>query len=114
MRAQGMVGTMPGGASAASSAVRGAKEMRAEGMVHTMPGASMVVAISVFELHVPEARSLKEKRSVVKSLIERIQARHRVCVLESDFQDLHQRSEITLALLGHNQVDVDRVLERIR
>jgi uncharacterized protein YlxP (DUF503 family) len=74
----------------------------------------VVLAISVFELHVPEARSLKEKRSVVKSLIERISARHRVCVLESDFQDLHQRSEITLALLGHNQVDVDRVLERIR
>jgi uncharacterized protein len=74
----------------------------------------MVVAISVFELHVPEARSLKEKRSVVKSLIERIAARHRVCILESDFQDLHQRSEITLALLGHHQVEVDRVLERIR
>jgi uncharacterized protein YlxP (DUF503 family) len=77
-----------------------------------MPGA--LLAISVFELHVPEARSLKEKRSVVKSLIERIEARHRVCLLESDFQDLHQRSEITLALLGHNQPDVDRVLARIR
>jgi uncharacterized protein len=74
----------------------------------------MVVGISVFELHVPEARSLKEKRSVVKSLIERIAARHRVCVLESDFQDLHQRSEITLALLGHTQPEVDRVLARIR
>lgn len=74
----------------------------------------MVVAISVFELHVPEARSLKDKRSVVKSLIERISARHRVCVLESDFQDLRQRSEITLALLGHRQGDVDRALARIR
>jgi uncharacterized protein YlxP (DUF503 family) len=74
----------------------------------------MVVGISVFELHVPEARSLKEKRSVVKSLIERLAARHRVCILESDFQDLHQRSEITLALLGHTQMDVDRVLDRIR
>lgn len=74
----------------------------------------MVVGISVFELHVPEARSLKEKRSVVKSLIERIAARHRVCVMESDFQDLHQRSEITLALLGHTQPEVDRVLDRIR
>jgi uncharacterized protein YlxP (DUF503 family) len=72
------------------------------------------VAISVFELHVPEARSLKEKRSVVKSLIERLESRHRVCLLESDYQDLHQRSEITLALLGHNQVEVDRMLERIR
>ena len=61
----------------------------------------MVVGISVFELHLPAARSLKEKRQVVKSLVERIAARHRVCVLESDFQDLHQRSEITLALLGH-------------
>jgi len=74
----------------------------------------MVVGISVFELHVHEARSLKEKRSVVKSLIERLTARHRVCVMESDFQDLHQRSEITLALLGHTQPEVDRVLDRIR
>ena len=74
----------------------------------------MVVGISVFELHVPDARSLKEKRKVIKSLVERIAVRFRVSILESDLQELHQRSEIAVALLGHRQGDVDRVLERIR
>ena len=74
----------------------------------------MVVGISIFELHIPEATSLKEKRRVIKSLVERIATRFRVSILESDFQDLHQRSEIAVALLGHRQSDVDKVLQRIR
>ena len=35
----------------------------------------MLIGISVFELHLPHARSLKEKRKVVKGLIDRI---HRI------------------------------------
>ncbi len=73
-----------------------------------------VVGISVFELHIPQSRSLKEKRRVVKSLIERIFQRYRVSNTESDFHDLHQRSEIAIALVARGQHDAERILEKIR
>ena len=74
----------------------------------------MVVGISVFELHLPEARSLKEKRRVVRSLVERIAGRYRVSIYESDHHDLHQRAEIALALIGPDDGAVSAVLERVR
>jgi uncharacterized protein YlxP (DUF503 family) len=74
----------------------------------------MIVGVSVFELHLPEARSLKEKRRVVKSLIERLHQRYRVSVAETDFHDLHQRAEVSLAVVGTRDADVERLLADVR
>ena len=74
----------------------------------------MVVAISVFELHLPRCRSLKEKRRVVKSLVERLYRRHRVSVAETDFHDLHQRAEIGIASVGASRHRLERQMDAIR
>ena len=60
----------------------------------------MVVGVSVFELHLPASRSLKEKRRVVKSFVERLHERLRVSVAETGFHDLHQRAEIGVAAVA--------------
>lgn len=73
-----------------------------------------LVAVSVFELHLPASRSLKEKRRVIKSLIERVHHRYRVSVVESEFHDRHQRSEITLALAANSEHELNRMLDDIR
>ncbi|MGB6993115.1 MAG: DUF503 domain-containing protein, partial [Thermoanaerobaculia bacterium] len=57
----------------------------------------MIVAVSVFELHIPAGRSLKDKRRVVKALKDRIYRRYRVSIAETDHHDLHQRAEIAIA-----------------
>ena len=75
---------------------------------------SAVIAVSVFELHFPTSRSLKDKRRVIKSLIERCHQHHRVSITESDFHDLRQRAEITLALVASGEREVERILDRIR
>ena len=74
----------------------------------------MVVAISVFELHLPHSRSLKEKRRVVKSLIERVHRRYRVSVAETDYHDLHQRAEIGIAAVSASRHELERQMEAIR
>ena len=74
----------------------------------------MVVAISVFELHMPHARSLKEKRRVVKSLTERVHRRHRVSVAETDYHDLHQRAEIGIAAVHASRRQLERQMDAIR
>ncbi len=75
---------------------------------------STVIGISTFELHIPASRSLKDKRRVVKSLIERIRHRHSLSIIESDYHDLHQRSEITLAVVARSDLVLEQVLARIR
>jgi uncharacterized protein YlxP (DUF503 family) len=74
----------------------------------------MVVAISVFELHIPHSRSLKEKRRIVKSVIERVYRRHRVSVAETDFHDLHQRAEIGIAAINASRHQLERQMNAIR
>lgn len=74
----------------------------------------MVVGVSVFELHIPEARSLKQKRKVVKSLLDRLYHRHRVSIAETDFHDLHQRAEISLAIVHSSSSHVEQLLENLR
>lgn len=74
----------------------------------------MVVAISVFELHLPRSRSLKEKRRVVKSLTERVHRRFRVSVAETDLHDLRQRAEIGLASVAASRPELERQMDAIR
>lgn len=74
----------------------------------------MIVGISSFELHLPSCRSLKEKRKVVKSLVDRIHQRFRVSVAETGFHDLHQRAEISLAVVGTGETEIEHMLDEVR
>lgn len=75
----------------------------------------MIVGISVFELHLPESRSLKDKRRVVKSLIDRVHQRYRVSIAETGFQDLHQRAEIAIAVvISGSDSEMENLMEQIR
>ncbi|MEM9290548.1 MAG: DUF503 domain-containing protein [Acidobacteriota bacterium] len=74
----------------------------------------MVVGIVACEVHLPQARSLKQKRQVIKSLVERVHQRYRVSVAETDFHDLHQRSEIGLAVVSRGPAEVESLLDQLR
>jgi uncharacterized protein len=74
----------------------------------------MIVGISSFELHLPASRSLKDKRRVVKSLVDKIHQRFRVSIAETDFHDLHQRAEISMAVVTNGEAEMDNLMEEIR
>ena len=73
----------------------------------------MVIAVGSWDLSLPECRSLKEKRRVVKSLKERLQARFRVSVAETRHQDVWTRSEITAAAVAADQGQADSILDNL-
>ncbi len=60
----------------------------------------LFVAVAEVELHLPGARSLKDKRQDLRSLIERLRHRLAVLVVESDHQDLHQRAALAVSALA--------------
>lgn len=74
----------------------------------------MIVGIAVCELHLPSARSLKDKRRIVKSLVERLHQRLRVSAAETDYHDLHQRAEIGIAIVGREDGEIENLLEQVR
>lgn len=72
----------------------------------------MVVGVITWEIQIFDARSLKEKRKVVKSLKERLQSRFNLSVAETDYQDSWQRAELTAALVATDVPYADRVLNK--
>ena len=74
----------------------------------------MVVGIVRFELHIPAARSLKDKRQVVRSIKERIRERVKAAVAEVEYQDLWQRAAIGIAVVAADGGRVRELLNSAR
>jgi len=54
----------------------------------------MPIGLITLEIHIPDARSLKDKRQVLRSLKDRLRGHFNVAVAELDHQDLWQRSVV--------------------
>ncbi len=72
------------------------------------------VGIVSIELHLPGARSLKDKRKIVQGLIDRLHHRHRVSIAETALHDLHQRAELTIAAVASDGPSGARITQRLR
>jgi uncharacterized protein YlxP (DUF503 family) len=62
------------------------------------------------KIHIPGSRSLKDKRSVVKSLVMRLQKQFNISIAEVDDHDLWQMTTIGLACVSNNTNHVDEVI----
>lgn len=69
------------------------------------------VALVVFRLH--DIHSLKDKRRIVKSLVEKSRSRFNVSVAEVSDQDLHQQASIGIAVIGNDGRVLNSLLDRI-
>ena len=65
------------------------------------------------ELHFAESQSLKERRSVMNSLKERIRSRFNVSVAEADFGDVWQRGGLIVSGAGASASRVDQALRTV-
>ncbi len=73
----------------------------------------MVVGLIAWELEIYGAQSLKEKRSVVKSLKDRLHDRFNVSVAETAHQDVWQRAELTACVVAGERRHADSVLQSL-
>ena len=72
----------------------------------------MVVASQTWELALPGCASLKEKRSVIRSLRDRLRARLNVSVAETGLQDVLTRAELSIALVASDGRFAQSVLDK--
>lgn len=73
----------------------------------------MYVGLGILDLELPFAHDLKAKRRVVRSLIDRLQTRHRISAAETGMQDRMQRAEIGVAIVSGSEVTVQKILDEV-
>ena len=74
-----------------------------------------MVTISVLlTLHIPGAQSLKEKRAVVRSLVERLRSRKQLSAAEVGLQDRLQAAEVGFAVVSGDAATARRLTDEVR
>jgi uncharacterized protein YlxP (DUF503 family) len=73
----------------------------------------MPIGLLTLEIHIPDARSLKDKRQVIRSLKDRLRANFNVAVAELDHQDLWQRSRVGVVSISGDGRHLEDSLQAI-
>ncbi len=73
----------------------------------------MVVGVLRLELALPGNGSLKDKRRVVKGLVDRLRHRFNVSVAEVDHQDAHRRASVGVACVSGDRTLCGQILEAV-
>ena len=72
-----------------------------------------VVGLLEVDLLVPDCRSLKEKRMVLKSMKDRLHNHFNISVSEVDHQDVWQRVKLAISMAGSDQRTVNSSLDSV-
>ena len=73
----------------------------------------MFIGVLRLSFHLPGARSLKDKRQVVRSFRDRVRARLDVSIAEVDHMDLHQRATFGVAVVSNDATVCDELLASV-
>ncbi len=73
----------------------------------------MFVGVLRLTLHLPDPGSLKSKRHLLRSAIDRVKARFNVSIAEVAENDLWQKSVVGVAAVGNDHAFVNETLDKV-
>jgi uncharacterized protein YlxP (DUF503 family) len=73
----------------------------------------VIVALARLSIYIPHSHSLKEKRAVVRKLVDRMQARFKLHLAEVGGQDTWQRAVLGFALVGSDGQKVAQMADEM-
>ena len=73
----------------------------------------MPVGLLTLEIHIPDARSLKDKRQVLRSLKDRLRAHFNVAVAELEHQETWQRAQVGVVSLSNDSAHLEQSLREV-
>ena len=73
----------------------------------------MVVGVLQVDMHLPLSHSLKDKRSVLKSLKDQLRGRFNVAVAELDCDEKWQRATLGISTLGDDRPKIQGLLGQV-
>jgi len=72
------------------------------------------ISLLTIELMIPWARSLKDKRSAVRGLKDRLRSRFNASVVEVAYQDKWQRAVLAVCILNTDRRQLESDMARVR
>jgi uncharacterized protein YlxP (DUF503 family) len=79
-----------------------------------VPDPDLYICLLTVELMIPWSRSLKDKRSAVQGLKNRLRARFNASVAEVSHQDKWQRAMLAVCMLGSDRGQLESDMTRVR
>lgn len=73
----------------------------------------MVVGTLKIEFRLHDNRSLKGKRKVVKSIVDKVKSRFNVSIAEIGSNDMWQKIELGISAVGNDRRHIDSSLNRV-
>ena len=73
----------------------------------------MVIGVLIIELFIPQSNSLKSKRSVIKSVKDRIRNSFNVSVAEIDYSDKWQRASLAISTVSNEKKRVESTFGKV-
>ncbi len=73
----------------------------------------MVIGVVRIELYLSECQSLKDKRSITRSLIQRMRNKFNAAIAEVDNHEFWQKSTLGVAVIGGSTAHADSQLQSI-
>jgi hypothetical protein len=73
----------------------------------------VIVAVTRLSLYIHHSHSLKEKRAVIRKLVDRTQARFKLHVAEVGGQDTWQRAQLGFAVVGGDAQVVESIADEV-
>lgn len=72
-----------------------------------------MIGLLEIELHLPDARSLKDKRQPLRSILARVRQNHNVSIAEVAHHDERQRAGLAVVGVNTERVSMERTLDEI-
>jgi uncharacterized protein YlxP (DUF503 family) len=73
----------------------------------------MFVGICKLELHLMDGNSLKEKRQVIRSIVERLKNRFNISIAEVGHMDIIRRSTIGFTVVSNEKAYIERLMGKV-
>jgi len=74
----------------------------------------MIIAIVELEILLPYCQSLKDKRRIIKSLIDSLGRKNNISIKEIDYRDLWKRSLLGITSICDNTSSAQKFLDMIK
>ena len=79
-----------------------------------MTDPALFISLLTIEVMIPWARSLKDKRSAVRGLKDRLRSRFNASVAEVAYQDKWQRATIAVCIINSDRRQLESDMARVR
>lgn len=73
----------------------------------------MYICIVKIKLHLYSPQSLKEKRSIIKSVTEKTRHKFHIAIAEVGDQELWQSSILGLSMVSNDKIKLEKIMTRI-